>query len=186
MFFRFNVMIMQIHIKKKVYRKFHKVSVIVILAMLSVITLSILYGPYLLWGYYLNYRGGDLISITGHRRIALDRIWSQLVQFKEVNGQWPENRSELEHFVGSLDDLLRVPASNDDEQYKVNFAALGSHTVEIVIADPGIFWPPMKRPNNAILPSGYPDYEYFRPILLNNGDSRSINIVKDQIGKPRD
>ena len=83
-------------------RRIRKIAVIAALIALAIATLSILYGPHLVWRYYLVFRGGDLASIYAHRHDALEDIWSKLVRFKEENGRWPRTRLEFKNSTGSM------------------------------------------------------------------------------------
>jgi len=92
-----------------------------------------------------------------------------------------ENREEFEKFTGSLDDLLEVPRGKEGERYTINYAALESPTIQIVIHDPGIRWPPIDPPKGVIMPGSSPNYLMFRPVLLNNGDSLPLILIQEEV-----
>ena len=93
--------------------------------------------------------------------------------------------SRIQKFHGLHDNLLKVPDGMEGEQYAINFSALESATIQVVIEDPGIRWPPMDPPKGELMPGSFPDYVNFRPLLLNNGEAKPFSYAKDYIGAPR-
>ena len=167
--------------RQHTHGRFRKISIIATLFVFMISIYVYYYWPRYVWGYYLYFRGGDLMSICVHRRAAIDNIWDLLSEYKEENSHWPRDREEFEKFAGSLDNLLEVPRGREGERYMIHFAALESPTIQIVIDDPGIRWPPMEPPKGVIKPSDFRNYLMFRPVLLNNGDSLPLNTIQEEI-----
>lgn len=116
--------------------------------------------------YYNRFRGGDIDIAAYARRDQLASVWMVLKSYEDKFGKQPSDLGDITQFAPEIIDLLRPPRWSNGRAYQIDFAALKGEGLEIIISDPGFYWPGdrgRRGPFDLF-------YDAHRVALLNSGE----------------
>jgi len=122
----------------KRYRK----RLILFVCLIPVLVFLLWYGNGVVYNFFILSRGADPLIACYERKETLREIRLVLWDYLSIHGEFPSSMEELkENTHIDIDQLLSRPGWAPCG-YQIDFAALHSEEVSVVVADPGIIWPP--------------------------------------------